>query len=54
MRVLFVDIYAAGAELNFVGTKHYLIAACGMTAFAIAEDTAEQNSTVFAAALMRI
>ena len=54
MRVLFVDIYAAGAELSFVGTKHYLIAACGMTAFAIAEDTAEQNSTVFAAASMRI
>ena len=54
MRVLFVDIYAAGAELNFVGTRHYLIAACGMTSFAIAEDTAEQNSTVFAAALMRI
>ena len=45
MRVLFVDIYAAGAEFNFVGTKHYLI---------IAEDTAEQNSTVFVAALMRI
>ena len=40
MRVLFVDMYAAGAELNFVGIKHYLIAACGMTSFAIAEDTA--------------
>ena len=54
MRVLFVDIYAAGAEFNFEGTKHYLIAACGMSTFAIAEDTAEQNSTVFAGALMRI
>ena len=54
MKVLFVDIYAAGAEFNFVGTKYYLIAACGMTSFAIAEDTAEQNSTVFASALMRI
>ena len=54
MRVLFVDIYAAGAEGNFEGTKHYLIAACGMTSFAVAEDTAEQNSSVFAAALMRI
>ena len=53
-RVLFVDIHAAGTEFNFVGTKHYLIAACDMTSFAIAEDTAEQNSTVFAAALMRI
>ena len=54
MRVLFVDIYAAGAEFNFEGTKHYLIAACGMTAFAIAEDTAEQNSKAFASALMKI
>ena len=54
MRVLFVDIYAAGADFNFVGTKYYLIAACGMTSFAIAEHTAEQNSTVFPAALMRI
>ena len=54
MKVLFVDIYAAGAEINFVDTKYYLIAVCGMTSFAIAEDTAEQNSTVFASALMRI
>ena len=54
MRVLFCDIYAAGAQFSSVGTKHYLIAACGMTSFAIAEDTAEQNSTVFVAALMRI
>ena len=54
MKVLFVDIYAAGAEFNFVDTKYYLIAACGMTSFAIAEDTVEQNSTVFASALMRI
>jgi hypothetical protein len=54
MRVLFVDIYAAGAEFNFDGTRHYLIAACGMTSFGICEATAEQNSTVFAAALMKI
>ena len=54
MRVLFVDIYAAGAEANFSGTKYYLIAACGMTSFAICEDTPKQNSTVFATALMKI
>ena len=54
MKVLFVDIYVAGADFNFIGTKHYLIAACGMASFAMAEDTAEQSSTVFAAALMRI
>ena len=41
MRVVFRDIYAAGADFNFVGTKHYLIASCGMTSFAIAEDTTE-------------
>ena len=54
MRVLFVDIYAAGSEFNFEGTKHYLIAADGMTSFAICEDTPEQNSKVFAGALMKI
>ena len=54
MRVLFVDIYAVGTELNFVGTKHYLLAACGMTSFAVCEDTAEANSTTFAAAIMKI
>ena len=54
MRVLFVYIYAAGSEFNFVGTKHYLIADCGMTSFAVCEDTAETNSTAFAAAIMKI
>ena len=54
MRVLFVDIYSAGADLNFDGTKHYLIAACGMTGFAICEPTTEQTAEAFAAALMKI
>ena len=54
MGVLFVDIYAAGAEMNFVGNKHYLIAACGMTTFAVCEPTPEQNAATFAVALMRI
>ena len=54
MRVLFVDIYATGSEFNFEGTKHHLIAACGMTSFAICEPTAEQNTASFAAALMKI
>ena len=52
MRVVFVDIYSAGADLNFDGTKHYLIAVCGMTSFGICEPTSEQTATVFAAALM--
>ena len=40
MRVLFVDIYAAGIEINFDGTKQYLIGACVMTSFGIYEPTA--------------
>ena len=54
MRVLFVDVYAAGADLNFDGTKHYLIAACGMTAFGICEPSAQQTAADFAASLMKI
>ena len=54
MRVLFVDVYAAGTEVNFDGTKNYLIAACGMTSFAICEDTAETTAEAFAKAIMKI
>ena len=54
MRVLFVDVYAAGTEINFDGTKNYLIAACGMTSFAICEDTAETTAEAFAKAIMKI
>ena len=54
MSMLFVDIYSAGADLNFYGTKHYLIAACGMTSFGICEPTSEQTAAAFAAALMKI
>ncbi len=54
MRVLFVDIYAAGSQFNFESTKHYLIAACGMTSFAICEDTREGTAEAFAAAMMKI
>ena len=35
MQVFFVDIYADGTEINFNGTKHYLIGACGMAYFGI-------------------
>ena len=54
MNVLHVDIYAVGVNLNYEGNRFYLIAACGMTSFAVAEATSEQNSTVFASALMKI
>ena len=37
MSVLFVDVFTAGADLNFEGNKHYLIAACSMTSFAVGE-----------------
>ena len=53
MKVLFVDIYAASTEFNFEGTRHYLIAACGMASFAVCEDTAEKNSTVLSVALVK-
>ena len=54
MRVLFVDIYAAGTEINFDGTNHYLIGACGMTSLGICEPTAEKNASTFASVLMKI
>ena len=54
MGVLFVDIYSVGEDFNFDGTKHYLIAACGMTSFGICEPTSEQTAAAFAAALMKI
>ena len=54
MQVLFVDIYSAVTEINFGGTKQYLIGACGMTSFGICEPTAEQNSSAFTSALMKI
>ena len=54
MWVLFVDIYAAGTEINFDWTKQYLIGACGMTSFGIYKPTAEQNASAFSLALMNI
>ena len=54
IQFLFVDIYAAGTEINFDGTKHYLIGACGMTSFGIYGPTLEQNASAFASALMKI
>ena len=54
MPVLFVDIYAAGTEINFDGTKHYLIGACVMTSFGIYEPTYEQNASAFDSSFMNI
>ena len=49
-----MDIYATGSQFNFESTKHYLIAACGMTSFAICEDTLEGTAEAFTAAMMKI
>ena len=54
MRVIFVNIYSAGANLNFEGSKHYMIDACGMTAFGICKPTVEQTAEAFAATLMKV
>ena len=54
MNVLHVDIYVVGVELNFEGNRYYLIAACGITSFSVAEPTVEQNAKTFATALMKI
>ena len=39
MCVLHANIYLAGADFNFDGTKHYLGTANGMIAFGICEPT---------------
>ena len=44
MIVLHEDIYAVDTEFNHEGNKHYLIACYGMTTFAIAKPTSEQNA----------
>jgi len=54
MAVLHVDIYSVGVYSGFQGNRFHLIAACAMTAFAVAESTSEQNAKSFAAALMKI
>ena len=54
MLVLHVDIYQAGANYNFEGNHYYLIACCGMTAFAVCEPTRDANAKEFASAMMKI
>ena len=54
MHVLQVNIYLAGADFNFDGTKHYLVAADGMTAFGICEPTPKQDAKAFTTTLMKL
>ena len=52
--VLHVNGYSIGVNINFSGDKRFLIAACGMCTFAIAESVAEIDSITYAQALLII
>ena len=54
MKVLHVDIYTVGTETGLEDSRYHLIAACGMTAFAVCESTTVADAKTFAAALMKI
>ena len=54
MNVLHVDGYSVGANINFAGDKGFLIAACGMCTFAVAEPVSKTDSTIYAQALLMI
>ena len=52
--VLFVDGYLAGKHSGFEGSETYLIAACGMSGFAVMEPIPHPTSASFASAIMKI
>ena len=52
--VLFVDIYAAGTDINLDGNTHNLIAAYGLNGFAISESTLDQTAKTLASARIKI
>ena len=54
MNVLHVDGYSVGADTNFDGDKGFLIAACGMSTFTVAEPVSKTDSTIYAQALLMI
>ena len=54
MNVIHVDGYYVGTNVNFTGDKGFLIAACGMCTFAVAEPVSATNSTLYAQALLMI
>ena len=54
MKVMMVDIYSVGTEVNFEGNIYHLIACDAMTAFAVSEPVPEQNARSFAGAIMKI
>ncbi len=52
--MLFVDGYSAGKHFGFKGSEVYLIAACGMTGFAVMEPIQHVTSPSFALGIMKI
>ena len=54
VRFLFVDIYAAGTDINLDGNSHHLIAACGMNGFSISGSTLDQTARTLASARIKI
>ena len=54
MRILFVDVYAAGSDINIERNCHYLIAACSMTSFTVGEPSPEQTAVSVASSQMKI
>ena len=52
--VLHVDRYQVGASVKFAGDKGFLITACGMCTFTIAEPVSKPSAKTYAQALMMI
>ena len=53
-RTLFVDVFTAGADVNFEGNTYYLIATCGMTSFSVGEPIPEETIVSVVSSLMTI
>ena len=47
MNVLHVDSFTVGKSINYAGDKGFLIAACGMCTFSVAEPVPESNLTTY-------
>lgn len=54
MMVIHIDGYEAGRITSFEGESAYLVAACGMTTFAMMEPVKSKDAKGFASALMKI
>jgi uncharacterized membrane protein YadS len=54
MKVIHIDGYAVGKQQGFEGSELYLIACCGMCAFAAVEPVSNASARTFASAIMKI